>query len=247
MSDKVLLKMDGFEVTQANVDSFLQQMGQDGIQFNNEEGKKQIATELMNQHLLYLDAIENGLEEDEAFQKELALAKEQILRQYSMQKLLSEIEVSDDEAKAYFDENKDAFKKLYRYQASHILVEDEDKAKELKNKLDQGESFETIAREYSTCPSKENGGDLGMFTSGQMVAEFDTALETMENDEISDPVKTEFGYHIIHLKNKDLARNDDFASNVNNIKGMLTSMKQQELYLQKTNELQEKYKVEKKF
>lgn len=239
--------MDGFEVTQANVDSFLQQMGQDGIQFNNEEGKKQIATELMNQHLLYLDAIENGLEEDEAFQKELALAKEQILRQYSMQKLLSEIEVSDDEAKAYFDENKDAFKKLYRYQASHILVEDEDKAKELKNKLDQGESFETIAREYSTCPSKENGGDLGMFTSGQMVAEFDTALETMENDEISDPVKTEFGYHIIHLKNKDLARNDDFASNVNNIKGMLTSMKQQELYLQKTNELQEKYKVEKKF
>lgn len=239
--------MDGFEVTQANVDSFLQQMGQDGIQFNNEEGKKQIATELMNQHLLYLDAIENGLEEDEAFQKELALAKEQILRQYSMQKLLSEIEVSDDEAKAYFDENKDAFKKLYRYQASHILVEDEDKAKELKNKLDQGESFEAIAREYSTCPSKENGGDLGMFTSGQMVAEFDTALETMENDEISDPVKTEFGYHIIHLKNKDLARNDDFASNVNNIKGMLTSMKQQELYLQKTNELQEKYKVEKKF
>lgn len=247
MDNKVLLSIEGFEVREEDVNQFLAKMGQEGHQFNNEEGKKQIATELMNQHLIYLDAVETGLEEDPAFKDELAAAKEQILRQYSMQKILASVYVSDNEAKEYFDSHQDQFKKIYRYKASHILVDTEEKAKEVKEKLDSNEKFEDLAKEVSSCPSSQNGGDLGAFATGQMVPEFDQALENMEKDEISNPVKTQFGYHIIKLVDKDLARDVDFESNKKDIQSLLLAQKQQDAYVEKTNELQEKYKVEKSF
>ena len=246
MEDKVLLQIEGFKVTQDDVEQFLRKMGQEGMQFNNEEGKKQIAQELMNQHLIYLDAKEDGLEEDPEFKKELEFAKEQILRQFSMKKVLEQVKVSDQETKDYYEEHKDQFRKIYQYRASHILVEDEEKAKEAKSRLND-EKFEDVAKEISTCPSSQNGGDLGSFSTGQMVPEFDQALEKMEVGTISDPVKTQFGYHIIKLVDKKLARDNDLESNKHEIEGILLGRKQQEVYLEKTNELQKKYKVEKSF
>lgn len=245
--NKLSIKIEGHEITDKDVDQFLMTMGQEGMRFNNEEGKKQIATELMNQHLIYLDAIENGLEDDPEFQKELAHAKEQILRQYSMKRVLEAVRVSEEEAKEYYARHKDDFKPIYMYKASHILVDDEDKAKEIKGKLDQGEAFEDLAKANSTCPSAENGGDLGTFATGQMVPEFDIALEQMQAGQISDPVKTQFGHHIIKLEEKDLARDVDFESNRADIESMLLGQKQQEAYLEKTEELQKKYGVEKNF
>lgn len=245
--NKVLIKIEGHEVTERDVDQFLLTMGQEAMRFNSEEGKKQIANELMNQHLIYLDAIENGLENDPEFQRELAAAKDQILRQFSMKKVLENVRVSDEETKEYYATHKDEFKAIYRYKASHILVDDEDKAKGIKSKLDEGESFEDLAKASSTCPSAENGGDLGTFASGQMVPEFDKALEVMEVGQISEPVQTQFGYHIIKLVEKDLARDVDFESNKLDIEQMLLGKKQQEAYLEKTAELQNKYGVEKNF
>jgi len=247
MENKVLIKIDNHEITEQDVNQFLQTMGQEGMQFNNEEGKKQIANELMNQHLLYLDAKESGLENDEDFKKELEIAKEQILRQYSMKKVLENVQVSDEEIEDYFNSHKDNFSNVYRYKASHILVEDEEKANDIKAKIDNNESFEELAKANSTCPSAENGGDLGTFATGQMIPEFDQELEAMEVGQISQPVKTQFGYHIIKLVEKDLARGDDLASNKKDIENLLLGKKQQEAYLEKTSQLQEKYKVEKSF
>lgn len=247
MENKTLIKIEGHEVKESDVNDFIRTLGQDGLQFNNDEGKKQIALELMNQHLLYLDAKDSGLDQDPDFLAELEIAKEQILRQFSMKKVLESVKVDENDVNDYFEKNKDQFKKVYRYQASHILVDSEEKANEIKKEIEDGKAFEDLAKEKSTCPSSENGGDLGMFASGQMVPEFDQALESMEKDQISDPLKTQFGYHIIKLKNKELARDNDFDSNRNDIEGMLLGMKQQEAYLEKTNSLQEKYKVEKSF
>jgi peptidyl-prolyl cis-trans isomerase C len=82
--------------------------------------------------------------------------------------------------------------------ASHILVDDEDKAENVKNDLDKGKDFEQLAKEVSTCPSSEKGGDLGWFGKGEMVKPFEREVfENMDVGDISDPVKTEFGYHII--------------------------------------------------
>lgn len=83
--------------------------------------------------------------------------------------------------------------------AAHILVKSEDKAKELIMKIKQGENFNKLAVDNSLCPSKKNGGDLGWFTRGQMVKPFENAAFSMKKGEISQPVKTDFGWHIIKL------------------------------------------------
>ncbi|MEH7457689.1 peptidylprolyl isomerase [Bacillus pseudomycoides] len=84
--------------------------------------------------------------------------------------------------------------------ASHILVKDEETAKKVKDELAQGKSFEDLAKEYSTDPgSKDKGGDLGYFGPGKMVPEFTDAAYKLKKDEVSDPVKTQYGYHIIKV------------------------------------------------
>nr|WP_072537372.1 peptidylprolyl isomerase [Anaerococcus mediterraneensis] len=108
-----------------------------------------------------------------------------------------EHQVSDDEIKKYFEDNKEQFSKR---DASHILVEDEETAKEIKKKLDEGEDFAKLAKEYSKdSANAEKGGELGSFSKGQMVKEFEDAVFSLKEGEISGPVKTQFGYHIIKL------------------------------------------------
>ncbi|WP_257720286.1 peptidylprolyl isomerase [Gracilinema caldarium] len=83
------------------------------------------------------------------------------------------------------------------WRASHILVKDRNQALELLKRIRQGASFESLAREYSTCPSKSSGGDLGWFGPGKMVAPFENAVKRLSPGSVSDIVQTQFGYHII--------------------------------------------------
>ena len=83
------------------------------------------------------------------------------------------------------------------FRASHILVKDQRKAEELYERAKKGESFQSLAHQYSTCPSKEKGGDLGWFGEGQMVPAFENAVRKMGTGSISRPVRTQFGWHII--------------------------------------------------
>ena len=89
-----------------------------------------------------------------------------------------------------------------KVKASHILVSSESEAKALKSEIDEGASFEELAKKYSKCPSGKNGGDLGYFRRGQMVKEFENAAFDTEINKISDPIKTQFGYHLIKVYDK---------------------------------------------
>ncbi|UII56880.1 peptidylprolyl isomerase [Cytobacillus spongiae] len=110
---------------------------------------------------------------------------------------IKDIEATEDELKEYYDNFKPQIK------ARHILVEDEETAKEIKAKLDKGDKFEDLAKEFSQDPgSAANGGDLGWFGAGQMVPEFEEAAYALEVNGISDPVKSEHGYHIIQTTEK---------------------------------------------
>ena len=80
---------------------------------------------------------------------------------------------------------------------SHILVDKHSQAQALISRINDGEDFAKIAREYSTCPSKKKGGDLGFFEKGKMVPEFERAVRSLKVGEISEPVKTQFGWHLI--------------------------------------------------
>ena len=86
-----------------------------------------------------------------------------------------------------------------KVQARHILVGDKNLAEEIKKKIDDGEEFSKLAEEFSECPSKKRGGDLGWFGKGAMVRPFEVAAFTADEGEIVGPVKTEFGYHIIYV------------------------------------------------
>ncbi|MDD3237188.1 MAG: peptidyl-prolyl cis-trans isomerase [Candidatus Gastranaerophilales bacterium] len=86
--------------------------------------------------------------------------------------------------------------------ASHILVDSKEQAEIIKQKLDEGANFQLLAKEYSKCPSGTSGGDLGYFSRGQMVKEFENAAFNMNIGEVSKPVKTQYGWHIIKVYNK---------------------------------------------
>jgi len=86
--------------------------------------------------------------------------------------------------------------------ASHILVNTKEQADLIKTKIDNGECYEALAKKYSKCPSKEVGGDLGYFEKGQMVKEFENAAFALPVGQVSNPVKTQFGWHIIKVCDK---------------------------------------------
>ncbi|MFI2811751.1 MULTISPECIES: peptidylprolyl isomerase [Microbulbifer] len=86
--------------------------------------------------------------------------------------------------------------------ARHILVETEEKCQELKKKIEEGGDFAAIAQEQSKCPSGRNGGDLGEFSKGQMVPEFDEAVFTGELNKVLGPIKTQFGYHLVEVTSR---------------------------------------------
>ncbi|MDG6220326.1 MAG: peptidyl-prolyl cis-trans isomerase [Candidatus Thermoplasmatota archaeon] len=91
---------------------------------------------------------------------------------------------------------------MAKVRASHILVKTEQKANELHQKLMAGEDFAKLAKLNSDCPSSRNGGDLGLFGKGQMVPEFEKAAFSLEIGQISKPVKTQFGWHLIKVTEK---------------------------------------------
>ncbi|MBT2643199.1 peptidylprolyl isomerase [Bacillus sp. ISL-41] len=148
------------------------------------------------------------------------------------------IDVSEEEMKSYFEENKDSFDQKEQVKASHILVEDEATAKKIKEELDHGKDFAELAKEHSTDTSNaDNGGDLGYFGKGEMAEEFEKAAFALETGAISEPVKTEFGYHIIKLVDKKAAKAAKFDDHKDEIKDLLFDQKIQAEY---TNWLEEK-------
>ena len=121
------------------------------------------------------------------------------------------VKVSDKEMQDYFDKNKDS---LVQVKASHILVKDEKTANEVEQKIKNGEDFAKLAETYSTdTATKDKGGDLGWFNKGVMYQEFEDKAFSMKKGEISAPVKTDAGWHIIKLVDKKDTL-DDFKSQV---------------------------------
>ncbi|ANB57731.1 PPIC-type PPIASE domain protein [Anoxybacillus sp. B7M1] len=122
------------------------------------------------------------------------MVKLDLLRQKAA---VADVKVTEKELKQYYDQYKPEIR------ASHILVKDEKTAQEVKAKLDKGEDFAKLAKEYSQdTGSAQNGGDLGWFGTGKMVKEFEDAAYALKVGEISQPIKTEYGYHIIKVTDK---------------------------------------------
>ncbi|MEK3989083.1 peptidylprolyl isomerase [Robertmurraya sp. FSL R5-0851] len=171
--------------------------------------------------------------------------RDDIISYIKTEKLLEpRIEITDEELQTYFDENKDTFATAEQVQASHILVADEATANEVKSKLDAGEDFSELAKEYSTdTTTAESGGDLGYFSSGDMVAEFEEVAFALGVDEISAPVKTDYGYHIIKVVDHQEAKEANFEDSKEEISDTLMNDKMSTEYTVWLEELKEEYEI----
>ncbi|NLX62414.1 MAG: peptidylprolyl isomerase [Tissierellia bacterium] len=242
--NKVLASVNGKDITEQDVYGFINQLpAQTATQFKTPEGMATIVKELVNQELMYLDAMEKGLNEEEDFINELEKVKASILKQYAIRKLLADVKVTEEEILEFYKNEKDNFIEPEKVRAKHILVETEEKAKEILEEIKNGLSFEEAAKKHSTCPSKTVGGDLGEFPRGKMVPEFEEAAFALEEGEISQPVKSQFGYHLIKLVSKKEASLIPYENLKDQIERHLLGLKQQEKYTKRIDSLKTKYEV----
>lgn len=241
---KVMAEVGDKKITQAEVLNFIGAMPS-GEQFMSPQGMTQIADELVNQELLYIDALEKGLDKDEEFLHELEFAKSNMLKNYAMHMIFKDIEVSDEDIKNYYDNNKEVIKVPESFRAKHILVEELDKAENIYKEIQEGKSFEDAANEYSLDNHGQNGGDLGEFPKGTMVKEFEEALEKLGEGEVSQPVKTQFGYHLIKLDHKHEAYLPEFDEIKDRLKETLMMIRRQEKYLEEVERIRKKVDVKK--
>ena len=246
MDNKILATVGGMAITEAEVDEFILGLGQRGAGYNSPEGKKMILAQLIDTKLILLDAKRNLLEGEAGFREQLAKLKDNLLVNYSIEKTLAAVgAVSDKEVEEFYNANPEQFNAGESVNASHILVDSEEKALEILAEIQGGKSFEECAKEYSSCPSGQNGGSLGDFGRGQMVPEFDGAVFAMEVGAITEtPVKTQFDYHLIKLNSKSEGGVTPLDEVREGVRSMLYSEKQKKAYQSKINQLKIVYPVD---
>lgn len=158
-----------------------------------------IVNELINQHLITKQAYKDKLDQQKEIIEILKKNKDQIMAKYWLNNFLKN-NTSEEKIQDFYAKYVENFKTFKEFNASHILVKEEDEALQIIEKIKIKSEFSKLAKSYSIGPSKTNGGNLGWFRSGQMVEKFEEAVLKLKKGKITKkPVKTKFGYHIIML------------------------------------------------
>lgn len=243
MDQKILAVVAGKEITETDLDAFLQNAPREHQAYvSNPQFRAQYLEQLIALHMFAQLGEDEKLDETEEFQKILASAKRDILAQMAMGEALKGIEVTEEEVKAYYDANAQQFTKGATVNAKHILTDSEEKcAAILESIVKEEKTFEDAAKESSTCPSGAKGGDLGEFGRGQMVKEFEDVAFDAEIGHVVGPVKTQFGYHLIKVEKKNEASAVPFEEVKEQIRAQLLQQKQNEAYTAKVSELKARY------
>ena len=244
-NNAVVARVAGQPITEMDLQEAIAQMGARGRNYNTPEGRKAILDQLIAQRLFLADAKKTMMEYDPQFKAQLAKVKDDLLFQFAVSKTLEKVKVTEEEIKAFYDNNPDQFAGQPTVAASHILVAEEAQANEILAKIQSGEmKFEDAAVEYSTCPSAGRGGSLGEFGRGQMVPEFDQACFEMQVGELRGPIKTQFGYHIIRLDAANEAQPAKFIEVKEGIREHLMTEKGHKAYQTRINQLKLMYPVD---
>ena len=197
-----------------NVELLYQEAQMQGAKVSDEAINKQLGTvksRFPNEDEFKSSLIKMNLTEAELITQ---IKRALTVQQFIDKKFVQKVTVSDKETRAYYDANQAAFKQPEQVKASHILIKvgpqaDEPqkaaarkKIEEIQQKVQKGEDFAVLAKEFSEGPSSTKGGDLGYFRKGQMMKPFEDAAFALKPGEVSDIVETSFGYHLIKLADK---------------------------------------------
>jgi len=200
--DKVIATLNGQQITEADMALAEEQLGAQFGRLPEAERRVALLSALIDLKLLANAAVEQKIDESDEFKQQQEFLRNQALHSAFIEKNVIE-QITDDEVKARYDEEVKKLTMPEEVHARHILVESEDEAKAIIKQLDDGGNFEEIAKEKSKDGAAANGGDLGYFTKGRMVPEFETAAFAMESGSYSkEPIKTQFGWHVIKVDDK---------------------------------------------
>jgi peptidyl-prolyl cis-trans isomerase C len=209
-ANPVLAKVNGSEIHQSDMALAEEELGPSLDKMDPATKQENLLAFLIDMKIVSKAAEDKKVEDNEEFKKRLAFARNRLL----MDSLLAtegKAATTDEAMKKVYD---DAAKQITGEQevhARHILVETEDEAKAVKAELDKGADFAELAKKKSKDPGASDGGDLGFFTKDQMVPEFSAVAFALEPGKISDPVKSQFGWHIIKVEEKRNRQAPDFA------------------------------------
>lgn len=245
MEDKVLARVAGREIKESDLKIIVSRYPEDRrAQFESGDGRKAVIEQMIAFELINKFGKEINLDSTEEYKENVRQAEKDILTQLTINKILSEITITDEDALNYYNSNKEKFTEQPRISAKHILVESKELCDKIKSEIDSNEiTFEEAAAKYSTCPSKEQGGSLGTFGRGMMVPEFEVAAFALDLNVVSESVKTQFGYHLIKVEDKIESRELPFEEVKDKIVSNLMQELQQRKYLDIVTELEKKYGV----
>jgi peptidyl-prolyl cis-trans isomerase C len=199
--DPVLAKVNGSEIRQSDVTLAEEELAPSLAQMDPATKKDNVLSFLIDLKIVSKAAEDKKLENTDDFKKRLAFTRSRLL----MDSLLAtegKSATNDDSMKKVYEEASKQITGEQEVHARHILVESEDEAKAVKEELNKGADFAELAKKKSKDPGASDGGDLGFFTKDQMVPEFSAVAFVLEPGKVSDPVKSQFGWHIIKVEEK---------------------------------------------
>lgn len=204
--DYTIIKLNGEEIKNSDVMSTWKSLfpggGAPDFASFDENIRQNVLRGLVSEKLLYKEAVKAGVDKSDEVKKKLEQIQKQVIIQSFIEQKAKSM-ASDDQLKALYQKKADAAKGQEEVKAHHILVASEDEAKKIAEQLKKGGDFEKLAKEKSTdTGSGANGGDIGWFTKDKMVPEFADAAFKLKKGEVSSPVKSQFGWHIIRLDDR---------------------------------------------
>jgi len=233
-SNPVLAKVNGSEIRQSDVTLAEEELGPSLAQMDPSTKKENVLAFLIDMKLVAKAAEAKKIDDRDDFKARLAFARNRLL----MDNLLAaegKAATTEEAMKKVYDEAAKQIQGEQEVHARHILVETEDEAKAIEAELKKGADFAELAKKKSKDPGASDGGDLGFFTKDQMVPEFSTVAFSLEPGKISDPVKTQFGWHIIKVEDKRNRKAPDFDQVKSQIETYVTRKAQAE-YVSKLRE-----------
>lgn len=231
--ERIVAKINGEIITLLELEDVVNDYAKLNKISITEQIKKDILNELINEKLILqeakrqkifidpfevdqvMDQVKAEFKNQDDFQEILKnrnLTEEQLRKEYENQLLRMKLVEKEINSKIKMDSQelqKELLNYKFKVRVKHILVKERNLAQEILNKVKEGKNFEKLAQEYSLCPSKNKGGDLGYFVRGQMVKEFEDMAFSLKEGEISEVIETKFGYHILKsIEKKEISKKE---------------------------------------
>ena len=226
--DTVIARVDGAEITEGDVAAASASLGPEIAGIPAAQRRRQIVEFLITNQLMATAASKQKLDSGPAYDARIENYRRLALAETFYQKVILG-GIPEAEVKKIYDKYVAGFESQAQIRARHILVASEPEARDIVERLGRGDDFAELAKEFSKGPSAEAGGDLGFFAKGDMVPSFDKVVFELKPKEISEPVQTQYGWHVIEVTEKRSSEPNAFENEKHRILAGLIEEKRQKV------------------